>query len=449
MKTIVFPRYDARQRSVSVDSRFPQIDRRRRMRRRGGAACLIACVALLATACDFTLYDADAVEGARRATDLTLEAEERYSGWEWSVNDSRRFIQPQAFYPDSLTETTGYAIYREEDGGGGLQVWRVDDDGLIEGSSLSGLSGSVHSGWNAWSVPVDPAVQEAYLAANPDARAVRPPLFVAIWSDEQVSLNVFHYDSDQRQFSNYTMDLEALFDELLGASDDYTFYSINVVTYGPNSSIDGGTPQGTVSGAYLQVLALSNTTSVLREYWFDGTATDFVTWAVDGDHALLAANGTVGTKQIVPFPTRSDGENAVGIRHATDFSTLNGVLSFRDGDFSSASHLVYEWKTDDDTDDLELLAWSGEISSITMDGTIRSARTGTFDQVSGLADSLGVGSESNGSLWYAGQYPDGEGSLAGLTDPATVALHDVYTQLSVVRGFDGDGILSVAVYSTR
>ncbi len=417
-----------------------------RPRRRSGTALLAICLVVMTAACDLTLYDADAVEGARRAADLRLESEEQYIGWAWWRDDSQRLIQPQAFFPDGLAETTGYAIYED---GGSLRIWRVDDDGIVEGSSLHFSSDDVHAGWDAWSVPLDSAVQTEYLSNNPGGRAVRPPLFVATWDSERVSLVVFHYDADQRQLSAYAIDLEALFDEFLGSSDDYAFYSVNVVAYGPNSSIDGGTPLGTVSGAYLQVLALSNASFVLREYWFRGTATDFVTWASDSDHELLSANGTLADKQIIPFPTRSDGENARGIRHATDFSTLNGVMSFRDDDFSSAPYLVYEWETDNDSDSLELLSWSGAISSITMGGTVRSARTGMFDQVSGIAGGPAVGTETNGLLWYAGQYPDGAGSLTGLPDPSVVSLHDVYTQVSVVRGLGDDAVLSIAVYSTR
>ncbi|MCG8479650.1 MAG: hypothetical protein MI724_11175 [Spirochaetales bacterium] len=446
MKTIASRRYSARSERISADSLSGRPYRRTGTKHGGSAALLLVCFAVAVASCDLALYDADAVEGARRAADLRLEAEERYTGWEWRIDDSQRPIQPQAFFPDGLTETIGYAVHDDD---GSLRVWRVDNGGIVEGSSLPVSSDEVHDGWNAWSVPLDAAVQEEYLSANPDARSIRPPLFVATWNNEEVALTVFHYDADMRLLSSYAMDLEGLFDQFLGSSDDYTFYSVNVVAYGPNSSIDGGSPLGTVSGAYLQVLALSNTPFVLREYWFRGTATDFVAWAVDGDHALLAANGTVADKQIVPFPTRSDGENAQGIRHGTDFSTLNGVLSFRDGDFSAAPYLVYEWESDNDSDSLELLSWTGIISSMTMDGTVRNARTGTFDQVSGIADALSVRTETNGLLWYAGRYPDGGGSLAGLPDPGSVSLHDVYTQVSVVRGIGDDDILSVAVYSTR
>jgi hypothetical protein len=124
-------------------------------------------------------------------------------------------------------------------------------------------------------------------------------------------------------------------------------------------------------------------------------------------------------------------------------------LSFIDGDYAEAPRTVYGWPFDDGIQDLAEYGWSGSISSITIDGILRSGRDGTVARLSALESGPVVDREENGLLWYAGQYPDGAGDPDGLSDPGSVSLHDVYTRVGVVKGVMDGGVLTVAVYSSR
>ncbi len=396
----------------------------RRAGRPIGRLAGILAVFVVLTSCDMALYNPDAVEAARRAEDFTFVTRAEYSGWDYSGYDGDRLTVPTGFYPDDLGAATGYLVFQEFFQ---LRIWRLHDGAISGMVDIHFDYGSAHGDWDAWIAPLDPA------AANPTGYP--PPLLVATWGDHQrVNLDIVTFDPGTTSLHTTSMDIVT--QAKLAATNADTVYSVNAVTFGPASVRQGGTPVGSTG---IDLSMLVRDTNELQEVVFRGTGLDFINWA-KGTQFTIAAITTPGptTNQFSP-PLRSDGDSPVGIRHATDFSTYTGVLSFRDGDWSSAPYRVYTWpSTISSLPFIQATPFSpsGRISSITYDGTLRSGRNGTVTVVGNLDGTPSTGKEENSTFWYAGQYPDG-----------AAPLKDVYTHTGVSRVSDGDGIITVGVYT--
>lgn len=407
--------------SFRVDRSRVSRGRRLPFRRMAPAALLLASL----TACDLSMYDEEAVESVRRAEEFELIERASYEGWDFRNEDGDDLIVPTGFYPDAADATTGYLVYEEE---GSLLIWRLDDDGIIGDQSINIESDTVHRDWDAWTVPIDEAI------SNP--LGYRPLFLVGTWGGgRDVTLHAVGYDPTTGELQSGAIDLLPIAQTVEVNTGE--ILSVNVAGFGPTSGRGGGAPFSTTAGSELQMLIRIDPAfgGGVKELIFRGSGIDFVDWALGNPAAIVSAQGTV-TNQF-PLPTRSDGDLPVGIRHATDFRTLTGILTFRDGDYSGAPRTTYTWPSDGAIVPATEFGWTGRISSISYDGTLRSGRNGSFTVVTNLDGTAATSTDENGSIWYAGQFPDGSG--------AGTPMIDIYTQTGVTAGIP-DGVLTVAVY---
>lgn len=388
----------------------------------------VSLVTLLMTAffaCDLAMYDEEAVESARRVAEFELIDRASYEGWDFRTEDGDELIVPEGFYPDAADATTGYVVYEES---GSVRVWRLDGDGIIGDISVNVASDTAHRDWDAWTVPIDETI------SNP--LGYRPLFLVGVWDGSRnVTLHAVGYDPTSGDLQSGTIDLLPIAQSVEVNTGEVL--SVNVAGFGPASGRGGGTPFSTTAGSELQLLIRIDPAfgGNVKELIFRGSGIDFVDWALGNPSALVSAQGTV-TNQF-PLPTRSDGDLPVGIRHATDFGTLTGILTFRDGDYSGAPRKTYTWPSDGAIVSASEFGWIGRISSISYAGALRSGRNGSFTVVTNLDGTPATASEENGSIWYAGQFPDGSG--------AGTPMIDIFTQTGVTAGIP-DGVLTVAIY---
>jgi hypothetical protein len=389
----------------------------RNTRVRAGAIALISLITLVLIACDLAMYDEESIEGARRSEEFEFLARREYQGWDFYSDDSG-LIVPQGFYPDAFDSTTGYVLYESDQE---YRVWRLDSDGIIGEVQYGYGSSTVHSDVDAWIVPIDPTV------SNP--AGYRPLFLVGQWYDNRtVELRAIGYDPGTGGLVDRSIDLSAQAQVVEPTTEEVI--SVNVVSYGPSSVRGGSAPFSTVAGSELQLL-VRLTGGSAKELVFRGTGVDFVDWALGNPSAIVSAQGTISNQ--FPLPTRSDGDLPVGIRHATDYSGLTGILMFHDGDYSAAPIRVYTWDSDAVAQVPTISSWAGRVSSISYGGVLRTGRRGTFYQVTSFETNPAASREENGSMWYAGQYR------------RSTSMVDIYTQTGVVESF-GDAVITVAVY---
>lgn len=376
------------------------------------------------TSCDLVMYDEDALATAQRADDFELLELTEYEEWEYR-DDEDELARPTGFYPDAVGETDGFLVHQDDRG---LIVWRINGGEIYSDISIGLPPPSVHTDWEAWIVPIDGSI--------PNPLGYRPILMIATWGPErQVSVHAVGYNPLTDSVESGPIDLLGY----VQTTDPSVIevLSINVVGYGPSSTLGGGGVFSTTAGSELQVLVRSDPTfgGRVKELFYQGSGVDYVDWAL-GDPSALALVGGAGKNEFF-LPERSDGDTPLGIRYASDRASLTGALSFADGDYSDAPRSVYTWPTFGVLQSASLSTWSGRIATIGYDGTLRTARSGEFAFVTNLGDTPGVSVEDNGTLWYAGRFPDGTGELAPMVD--------LYSQVNLVRTLS-DTIITIAIY---
>lgn len=418
-----------------------------RVGRIGFALVVFLAGTLLVSGCDLVLYDSQLIQGARRSQDLTEVQSLVVSDWDYQ-DDSGQGIAPTGWYPDTLNSSSGYLIARDTEGDE-LMVARVEGSAVIVSTRVSLFNSDTPDRWDAWVVPIDTTVQEQYLLANPDAEPRAPALIVARFADNSTTdtevqlVGILRGATDNALVvrEDLIADLEAAVQSLSGSAEPPRIVSVQIAGYGPGASLPNGTVTDT-AGAVIQVLARNTATGQTAPFVVVAGGLTVADWiessATTGLSAVRAGGSFV-------MPVRSDGERPGLIRHATLVDGGPGtVVSFRDGNYSRAPWRSFTIPAGEAPDELPT---GFAVSSVTVEGTIRTARTGSIAEVRipDLPAARPI-EQSWGSLWYSGTYP----TLAG--DPGNSAAFEqhaatsVFTQVGSNRAVTGDSIVQVATY---
>ena len=403
---------------------------------------LIALILVL-VGCDLAMYEAALVEGGRRSQELTEISTVQISGWDVETDGDDPAV-PTAWYPATLGSDSGYLIHYEE-GSSDLTVAWVDSGSVTSIRSIFLFGADTSDRWDAWVVPIDATLQAQYQTANPGFPPRAPALFVARFAEAGggTQLEVDGVVQNQAGTALVVTDLRASIEGALQttfvAAATPSLYSLQLAPYGPGATVGGSTTD--TAGGVFQILARDNDSGQERFAVITGNGLEFAEWAeflaVPG--AAAAAGGSFS------LPLRSDGEAATLIRHATLVDGGPGsIFSFRDDDYAGAPWRSFGVPPGGGSTN-EFSTGFG-ISSVTVEGEIRTARSGNVGELSfdGLPDPAPSFGEW-GSLWYAGAYPTAAGEPG---NPAAFPSHaraDVFTQVGLARSF-GETIVEATSY---
>lgn len=391
----------------------------------------IACIVILATvvlgSCDLALYEADRLVAAARTEELSEAGSVTVTGWDLRDTDDR-LVEPTGWYPDQPAAAAGFLI-AEDEGAGDLVVVRVVDAAAVAEARIRLEIDDVMGSWDAWIVPIGPVVQESYLSANPDAPARVPALVVAQYGAEdsgEVSVSGVLWDSAGDGLSQTDMRsrLDALVQTAIGSAGPFEILSLQVVPHGRGATLTNGTVT-TSSGAILQVLARNTTSGQSGVMVAQGDGIAVADWIATGADTGLTTT-TVGSSFVIP--ARSDGARPGLLRHAT---LVEGgpvdVVSFPDDDYTGAPWRSFGRAAGGTFSELDDPVF---ISSVTVEGILRSGRSGGIDVVA-MADlpNAEARREEWGTLWYAGVYPTGATTGHAATN--------VYTQIGIAATLEG------------
>ncbi len=411
------------------------------------ARILLPAVGIVIAGCDLVLYDPEVVEGARRSEELTETASAEVTGWNYE-DGSGRIVTPMGWYPDRLDGSSGYIIAAAPDQPE-LAVARVDD-GAVIADTVIGLDGSqTPDRWDAWPVLIDATVREQYEAANPEADPVTPTLIVARFVENSATgtearvtgITAGAGGSDLFVREDLGADLEGAIQSLTGAVNPPELISVQLAGYGPGGTLADGSTTDT-AGVVLQVLARNRDTGQAAPFVFISDGIGVAEWVVSGAAAVPEAIRAGGSFVI---PEDSAGERPGLIRHATLVDGGPGtVVSFRDGRYDSAPWRSFAVGPGGSTD--EISSPFG-ISSVTIEGLLRTARSGSIGELSlsALPD-VSLTTASWGTLWYAGTYPTQAGNPGATGEFEDHAAVELFTHVGIAQTITGDSVLHVAGY---
>jgi hypothetical protein len=383
-------------------------------------ASVVLTAGLLALAgCNLVIFDEDAVRAAREADGMKLRRTIEIS--EWDEYDNGVLLHPEGFLPDTGSSSSGYLVVQTEDN---LTVIRVDG-GDVSGRKdyfLESTRGAFQ--WSARVVPAAPGADTAY----------RPPLLIALAADpllpngEPSVLLAYPEPGGSGMVSTGLALAPILADE---------GFTNRVLAAVQAVSLPSGAGE-------IQILAWDSGGGGLQEYFVGVSGDELVRWDhVDNqsDPLLLTYSFSAGSATY-PRPQRGDGSLARAISYgnarlsAVDPNNRRGYLTYADGDFTDAPLRTYQWLTDGAATPSEVEEWQYQFRSVTFDGVLRNALTGSIVTINARAATGSQTTEKDyGTLYYAGQYPTGDGTT----------LADTYTAVGMSRSVSG-WTLTIAVY---
>lgn len=388
-------------------------------RRNGGtgrayAAAVIAVVlvaAIILTGCDLVIFDEDALRGAREAAGMRERTVIEVGEWEEYGAD--HILQPAGFLPDTPGGSSGYLIAEDD---GEVIVLRLKRDRVI---GREGFRPDTAGGAFYWSARVIPSATDA----DPP---LAPPVVVVVRQDGRVNTRLLYANPDA---PGELVASEMNFAAILTAEGigERQIIAVQLLS------------------AEIQLLALDESSGQVQELFITVSGDALVRWDhLSGQTSAAALEyGFLAGSATFPRPQRSDGNPAVAISYGnarlsdTDPNDRRGYLTFADGDYRGAPLRTFSWLTDlGGTTPEELTTWHEPIRSVSEEGLIRNAATGSMLLIDARsAAGSAPRREDYGTLWYAGRYPASDGT----------AINDIYSAVGFSRALSGWS-LTITVY---